>query len=122
MGHVFGSWLQAQYPSIFHGDALPENTASPFFNALASIPAMYNSFVWNRIWTFEARTTGPKTQQASRFFVIAVSGNILAAYLTKVFLNIMPGKLGPALALSALIAAIYNFVGQRLYAFGSKAK
>lgn len=84
----------------------------------AFVVAVSNNFYWNRHWTFGAKE-GHAGFQAARFFIVSLVG--LAFNL--VFLELFVSSLDmPELAAQALAVALMtpiNFIGNKLWTFGS---
>jgi putative flippase GtrA len=82
--------------------------------------AVTNNFVLNRLWTFRARG-GHAGFQAARFFAVSVGGlgvNLVVLYGLVDLAN------APAVASQAIAVAIampVNFIGNKLWTFGSDA-
>lgn len=116
-----GGHLRSGYPSIFGMYSSDEKAASPILGFAASLVAMYNSYLFNRAWTFEAKGRGPKSKQIARFYVVSIIGNFLNAAIFSTVFNLFPpaSKVGIALSkvVAAGIVAVYNFIGQRFFAF-----
>ncbi len=121
MGEVFGRWLQTSYPSQFAFATAPERAAAPVLGAVSSLISMFVSFVLNRAWTFEASGRARRGSQALRFYAVAIVGAILNAILFSTFLNAMASHEGKAILFAkigaAFLVAIWNFMGQKLFAF-----
>ena len=121
MGHVIGRWLMANLPGPFAFAATPEKAAAPVLGALASLVAMFVSFVLNRTWTFEARGKARKGAQALRFYAVAIVGALLNALLFSTFFNLLPSGIGHGILVAkiaaAILVAVWNFLGQKLFAF-----
>ncbi|HTQ09974.1 MAG TPA: YqeG family HAD IIIA-type phosphatase [Fimbriimonadaceae bacterium] len=121
MSVVFGRWLQAH--SAFFADRFrsPQNAAVPFFVTLSSSIAIVNSFIWNRLWTFEIRGKEERMSQFRKFVFISVVGMLLNVAISSTLANLIPGHRQRSLAIATVIAtaivAIWNFIGQRYYAF-----
>lgn len=79
--------------------------------------AVANNFYWNRRWTFAGSTTVPF--QAARFFTVSV----IALCVNLAVLELLVGLAGlPPMAGQALAVAIatpVNFIGNKLWTFGS---
>lgn len=125
MGRVFGRWLLANYPGPFAFANAPDKAAAPILGAVGAFVAMFVSFVLNRAWTFEATGKARKTEQAARFYAVAIVGAILNSILFGAFYNGMASHEGGAIlaanVAAAIITAAWNFLGQRFFAF-RKAK
>lgn len=126
LGWTFGTWLIQQNPSLFSFAQKPEDAAFPFAATVAAIIAGINSFVLNRSWTFEIRGRQERAAQLQRFVVVSVIGILINVSLSSFFNLIIPGhsQVSATLAtvMAAAIAAVWNFVGQRVIAFRVTAK
>lgn len=78
--------------------------------------AVSNNFLWNRIWTFDARA-GHAGFQAARFLAVSVVGLGLNLLLLELFVS--AAELGelPAQALAVALTMPVNFIGNRLWTF-----
>jgi HAD superfamily phosphatase (TIGR01668 family) len=118
-----GGWLKSSAPGVFAFASTPDKAAAPVLGGVASLVAMFNSFFWNRLWTFEAKGKDRKSAQVFRFYVVSILGAFLNAGLFSVFYNWLPGrKLLVAKMLAAILVAVWNFVGQRYFAFRARAR
>jgi HAD superfamily phosphatase (TIGR01668 family) len=99
-------------------------SGTTLMSAFASLLAILNSFFWNRRWTFETRGPEERLAQLRRFFVIAIGGYLIQNALFASLTAIEHITQGPGVILAkvpaAAIAAFWNFLGQRLYAFRKK--
>jgi putative flippase GtrA len=92
---------------------------------MASLVAMLNSFIWNRAWTFEAKGKDRKSAQVLRFYMVSITGAVLNAGLYGFFFSafytfnrrILMAKVG-----AAAIVAVWNFFGQRYFAFKARTR
>jgi dolichol-phosphate mannosyltransferase len=84
----------------------------------AFVVAVMNNFWWNRHWTFGAGD-GHAGFQAARFFIVSLVGLAFNLVLLEVFVTSvgMPDLAAQALAV-ALVTPV-NFVGNKLWTFGS---
>ena len=121
-----GEWILRNYPGI--GPLVKnsaENAALWPISVVAASIAILNSFFWNRRWTFRAMDREERSRQFGRFLVISLIGLALNATFTTVFKVVLPGdptwSLRFAIILAAAITAIWNFTGQRLYAFKKRS-
>jgi hypothetical protein len=115
---VVGEWLLAHQPQLFAFASSPNKAAAPLLGGMASFVAMFNSFLWNRAWTFEAKGKDRKSVQVRRFYMVAIPGALLNSALFGLFYNILAGHtIIIAKVLAALISAVWNFAGQRYFAF-----
>jgi hypothetical protein len=121
MGVVFGRWLQENLPSLFGRFSRPDNAAAGVLGGCASQIAMLNSYIWNRSWTFEAHGKDRRSAQIVRFFAVTESGALLNAVLFGAFYGVLPGSKNlrtiAANFVAAAVVAVWNFVGQRHFAF-----
>jgi len=120
-GLYFGQWLQDAAPGLFHWAATPDQAAAPILAWTASLFAMFNSFVWNRLWTFEA-TKGNKRTQMVRFYAVSILGVLLNSCIYTALYAVLPNRqVVLSKFVAAIIVAIWNFIGQRYFAFKAKA-
>lgn len=114
-----GRWLQEHYPNLVSSDV--GTAAGVVFIPLAALIAMYNSFFWNRRWTFEIQSKEDRARQLVKFYVVSVAGLILNSVISNALFNIVPGHKRWSLAVATVVAAgvvaAWNFLGQRLFAF-----
>jgi putative flippase GtrA len=119
LSNVFGRWLQNN--AHIYVNSEPHKAAVPFFVAIAASLAIVNSFLWNRLWTFEIRGKEERAAQFRRFVLVSVVGLGLNVAISSGLNNIITGHAQRSLFISTVIAAaivaIWNFTGQRLYAF-----
>ncbi|WP_169907593.1 GtrA family protein [Priestia abyssalis] len=77
---------------------------------------MVNSYVWNRVWTFQVKQKA-NMQEAVRFAIV----NIGASSMTFLILYILQEGAGLSLVVSKVIATIggilITFIGSRLWVF-----
>ncbi len=126
LSEVFGSWLQHSFPFFAERFVSPQNAAVPFFVVISASLAITNSFIWNRLWTFEIRGKEERLGQFRRFVLVSVIGMILNVLISSTLANVIPGHRQRSLAIATVIAtifvAVWNFLGQRHYAFKSGRK
>ena len=83
---------------------------------IAFCVAVTNNFLWNRLWTFDARH-GHAGFQAARFLTVSV----LALGINLIALELLAGVAGveelPAQAVAVAIAMPFNFVGNKIWTF-----
>lgn len=120
LAQPLGVWLQDHLP-LFQQFKTPEKAAVPIFVTVAAAVAIVNSFIWNRLWTFEIRGKEERTSQFRRFVIVSVIGLLLNVAITSALNNVLPThkqiSLAIAKAVAAIVVAVWNFTGQRLYAF-----
>jgi len=87
---------------------------------IAFLVAVTNNFWWNRHWTFQARG-GRATFQAPRFLIVSVIAFFFAlGILELLVLAGVPEVL--AQAISIVAATPLNFIGNKLWSFGHRAR
>jgi dolichol-phosphate mannosyltransferase len=85
---------------------------------LAFLVAVTNNFWWNRHWTFSARD-GHAGFQAARFLTVSVVAFVLAAVVLEALVTGADMAEIPAQAISIVVATPLNFVGNKMWSFGS---
>ncbi|MBS1719844.1 MAG: YqeG family HAD IIIA-type phosphatase [Armatimonadetes bacterium] len=123
LSQVAGEWLEKSFTWWPWHE--PGKQAYPPFILFAALVAMYNSFVWNRRWTFEIQSAEDRSRQLVKFYTISIIGLFLNTFITTRLDKIISGhptlSLGVATVLAALFVAVWNFLGQRFFAFRSKS-
>jgi putative flippase GtrA len=115
---VLGNWLRTNVPGLVWYAKNSAGASAPILGGLASFIAMFNSFVWNRAWTFEQRGKEERLSHLRRFYTVSILGALWNALIFSVFYNLIPGhSIFIPKVLGAFIVAIWNFLGQRYYAF-----
>jgi hypothetical protein len=122
---IIGDQMLGAFPSLSHSSIAwvtdPTKLGAAPLGAVASLVAMLNSFIWNRSWTFETRGADERLAQLRRFLVVSFIGyGIQVAVSSAVFgvqseSNVKTTTI--AKAVGAIVAAFWNFGGQRMYAF-----
>jgi putative flippase GtrA len=82
--------------------------------------AVSNNFLWNRQWTFDARS-GHARSQAMRFLTVSVAAFLLAATVLQLLIAVGGVAAVPAQAISIAIATPLNFLGNKIWTFGDGA-
>lgn len=121
LSQSLGAWLQTSFPSFF-GWAKDAQTASiPILGGLASFIAMFNSFIWNRSWTFRVKGKAERIAQLRRFYMISILGAVWNTLIFSALSNVISGHPNRSLVVAKVIAAgvvaVWNFLGQRYFAF-----
>jgi len=83
--------------------------------------AVTNNFWWNRHWTFGARG-GHAGFQAARFLAVSAGAFVLAAALLEVLVSAVGMPEIGAQAISIAAATPLNFVGNKMWSFGTAAR
>jgi len=121
LGSVFGEWLMKNAPTLFGHVETPDKAAAYILGGLASFFAMFNSFVWNRLWTFEAQGQDRRSRQMIRFYTVSVLGALLNANIFGQMYEVIPAHPAQSILLakvvSAAVVAVWNFLGMRYFVF-----
>ena len=83
----------------------------------AFLIAVTNNFVWNRLWTFDARD-GHAGVQAVRFLVVSGVGFLVNLALLELLVATAGLRELPAQAIAVAASTPVNFLGNRLWTFG----
>jgi HAD superfamily phosphatase (TIGR01668 family) len=122
---VAGRWLLEGAPALFAFAHEPKDAFFPIASFLAASVAILNSFLWNRMWTFQIRGKQERFDQLRRFVIVSIIGLGLNVVLSTIFNQLLPGdprRTAPiATLMAAVIVAFWNFGGQRLYAFRKRS-
>ncbi|RYG32865.1 YqeG family HAD IIIA-type phosphatase [bacterium] len=98
----------------------PERSAVKVAAMIAWVFATFNSFVWNRKWTFEAAGQDAKRAQMIKFFGVAAIGGLINLGISDVVATHAAGTAKDAARLATVLGAIggaaWNFVGARRFA------
>jgi putative flippase GtrA len=88
---------------------------------IAFVVAVFNNFWWNRHWTFGARG-GHAGFQAARFFAVSAGAFFFALAVSQILVSTtdLPDVL--AQGISIVVATPLNFVGNKMWSFGSSAR
>ena len=84
---------------------------------IAFAVAVTNNFWWNRHWTFGARA-GHAGFQAARFFAVSVGAFLFAAAVLELLVTAGVREVA-AQAISIAAAMPLNFVGNKMWSFGT---
>lgn len=117
----FGVWIQ----TLLHGAPPTEwqahNASFVVFKFLTSGLAILNSFYWNRKWTFGIHGAEERGRQLVKFLVVSLVGmglNILiSSGLNRIGTRSQEGNWLFATLIATVIVAVWNFCGQRFFAF-----
>jgi hypothetical protein len=123
-GQLLSDQVGAQLRSVFTFAETPRDAFFPVAATIAASVAILNSFVWNRMWTFQIRGREERMRQLRRFVLISVMGLGINVLVSTFFHHILggPEKLVTltSTVIAAVVVAVWNFTGQRLYAFRAK--
>jgi len=116
-----GDWLQGHVGWPFTLFSKPSDAFFPIACAVAATFAILNSFIWNRSWTFEIRGKAQRAAQLRRFFLVSWIGALLDLMISSFLNHVIGGQENRSVMLatifSAAIVAVWNFIGQRFFAF-----
>lgn len=132
LSKTFGTWLMENGGSFFNyfatrpdGAIDPAFAASPVFKVITTGIAIFNSFLWNRSWTFGITTKEQRAAQMRKFYVVALIGAALNTILLTLLGNVIPGHQKRSWFVATVIATIavafWNFFGQKLWTFRQKS-
>lgn len=120
-----GNWVLST--SSFARDQFhtANKAAAPILGGVASFLAMFNSFYWNRKWTFGAEGATRTLTQLHRFYTVSILGAcwnaLIFGAIYNLFANDQRGAVLVAKMVAAGFVAVWNFLGQRHYAFRDAA-
>ncbi len=78
--------------------------------------ALTNNFLWNRRWTFRARS-GHVGFQAARFLTVSLTAFLLNLIVLELLVTVADMPEVPAQAVAIVCATPLNFLGNRLWSF-----
>jgi len=98
------------------------------FKALSFILATVNSYIWNKLWTFQRKTDEAAGKEFSQFMIVTVLGFLINVGIASIiFKFIAPvGGLNNdqwaiiAAAIATMISMIWNFIGYKFIVFDIK--
>ncbi|MDR3689967.1 MAG: YqeG family HAD IIIA-type phosphatase [Fimbriimonas sp.] len=121
MSQRLGSGLIRHFPGLFNWAKGPAEAAAPILGWVAAFIAMTNAFFWNRHWTFEVRGKEERAAQMRRYYFIAIMGQLINVGIFSALFNIIGNhSLAIPKIAGAAVGAVWNFLGQRFYAFRSR--
>ena len=116
-----GQALIDRYSIVAQYAQSADKAAVPIAVFIASSVAMFNSFLLNRSFTFKVQGDHGKGKQLGRVYIVGYVGMALNILISSGLYNIIPAHRRISLLLSAIFAAVivamWNFVGQRYFAF-----
>lgn len=116
-----GAQLREGVPMLFQFAHENREAFFPIAAFCGASVAIVNSFFWNRKWTFNITSKDDAFRQFRKFVIISVVGLILNVVLSGLFNAILPGDHRQSARIATFLAAgfvaVWNFLGQRLYAF-----
>jgi uncharacterized protein len=122
-GMKMGETVQKSLPGLLQ-NAKTDSIAFFICAVIASFIATFNSFLLNRAFTFRIKDRKNAGKQAAKVYMVAYVGLAINSTVGTFFFHILPGhpKISSflATAIGAACAAIWNFFGQRNFAFKAK--
>jgi len=118
MSDHLGAWLISTFPWLFHYAGSPSEAAAPIATLVASAFGMTNSYLMNRAWTFEVKGKEGRGRQMRRFYAVSIMGQVITLLTFTACFHLTGGQfLFPCKVVAAAVAAAWNFLGSRFYAF-----
>ncbi len=98
------------------------------FKGASFIIAVFNSYLWNKFWTFEARRTKGMEAEFAKFFVVTLIGFGINVGISSFLVNAIGPRFGFSAKIWANIGAIaasvigifWNFLGSKFIVFKSQ--
>ena len=98
------------------------------FKAISFGAATFNSYFWNKLWTFEKRDSGADLKETSKFYLITIGGLLIHLGVSSFMVNIIGSSFGISQKLWAYVGAItavffgfiWNFAGYKFIVFKDK--
>lgn len=82
----------------------------------AFLVAVTNNFIWNRLWTFDARE-GHAGGQAARFLAVSIGAFLVSFAILELLVVVGGVKELLAQAIAIVMATPLSFLGNRLWSF-----
>lgn len=89
-----------------------------FANTIGYMAGMINSFILNKLWTFEAK--GRTTHQLHRFFILNILGLIVSTLLIFVFVDLFSVSYLIVWPITIGLVMIFNFIGNKYWTFSEE--
>ena len=115
-----GRWILTQFPKLGVYFAEPKDAFLPVSILVAAAVATFNSFLWNRAWTFQVKNPEERSRQLRRVYLVAYSAILINMVVTSVLHSRLGFGLFVSTVCATILAAAWNFIGQRTYAFRVK--
>jgi hypothetical protein len=115
---IGASLLQSGY-STFYAETATQ-AASPVVASIAWSIATVNSLIFNRSWTFEAVGKDSRIKQIQRFYLVTAIGGLIKITFYATVFN-LTNRIELGTLVGAGLAAVWNFVGQRMFAFRARS-
>ncbi len=121
LAETAGASLRSSYPALFGFAKTNSEAFYPVTAVIGSFVATFNSYIMNRAFTFKIKGSENAGKQLAKVFIVNYIGLAINVAVSSYFFTIIPGhpKRSAAVsgALGALVAAVWNFAGQRYFAF-----
>lgn len=122
LSQVVGRWAVGLWmPASQITATTAHDVAFAVFKVCTASLAILNSFIWNRLWTFNIRGKEEYGRQLSKFVVVSVIGLALNTLIASGLNSLIGGGESRSWVIGTFVAAavvaIWNFTGQRLWAF-----
>ncbi|MEI7575446.1 MAG: GtrA family protein [Armatimonadota bacterium] len=118
---VWGRELMDSYPTLFRFSKKADEAFFPLACVLGSFVATFNSYLMNRALTFKIKDKTDAGKQLFRVFIVNYTGLAINALISSIFYRIIPGHPTQSTIVASMagaaVAAIWNFAGQRYFAF-----
>lgn len=121
ISEIYGKMIRDSIHLSFWNPADNNKAFFPVAAVTASFIATFNSFLLNRAFTFRVKEKKDVGKQAVKVYLVSYVGLAINAVISTFFNNIIPGHAIRssfiATVIGAAAAAIWNFTGQRTFAF-----
>ncbi len=95
------------------------------FKGISFIVAVFNSYFWNKSWTFKKKETIKDRKEFACFFIVAFLGLVINISVASWLVNVVEPQFGMSLKIWANIGAIcaafismaWNFLGYKFFVF-----
>lgn len=91
-----------------------------FANTIGYLAGMINSFVLNKLWTFEAK--GTTIRQIHRFFILNILGLAVSTLIIFVFVDHLGAPYLIVWFFTIALVMILNFLGNKHWTFAEKSQ
>lgn len=124
LSQAVGTWLVGLGSTGPVDPTAAHDAAFTLFKFFSASLAIINSFIWNRMWTFGIRGKAERAEQLAKFIAVSISGmglNILiASGVNRMVMGSEQRSWWIATLVATAVVAVWNFTGQRFYAFRRK--
>jgi len=117
----WGQGLRDSYPTVFKFATKPGEAFFPIACVVGSFVATFNSYIMNRALTFKIKDKVDAGKQLIRVFMVNYTGLAINVLVSSIFFRIIPGHPTQSAIVASMagaaVAAVWNFMGQRYFAF-----